>query len=73
MLFEAVSVAIVTKVAGVILFLFVPPFRRFSLVCMRTLWAILLAVVLAGGMGKLWVIIRRSRAGRRVSHEREAD
>ncbi|OGY50071.1 MAG: hypothetical protein A2951_00920 [Candidatus Buchananbacteria bacterium RIFCSPLOWO2_01_FULL_56_15] len=59
MFFEVVSVAVMTKVAGVFLFLLVPPFRRFSLLCMRSLWAILLAIVLTVGMGKLWAIIVR--------------
>ena len=59
MLFEILSVTLMTKVVGGMLFLFVPPFRRLSLLCMRSLWAILLAVGSMVGLVKLLAIMRR--------------
>ena len=59
MLFEILSVTLMTIVVGGMLFLFVPPFRRLSLLCMRSLWAILLAVGSMVGLVKLLAIMRR--------------
>ena len=59
MLFEILSVTFMTKVVGGLLFLFVPPFRRVSLVLMRLIWTMVLPVILAVGLGKLWAIVRR--------------